>query len=77
MEDMKIKFTLFNNGQEHYEFDTDSLEEGLELDKFLINKDDYGRMYIVPMVCENKCCWYALPVLEKTNIKLYENVKIY
>lgn len=62
---MKIQFTLFNNGQEHYEFDTDSLETDEKLYKFLINKDDTGTIYIVPTIVKNGVMYYPKPVLEK------------
>jgi len=61
---MKIKFTSFNNGQEHFEFDTPLLQEGEYLDKFLLNKDDDGKIYIVPMVSKG-CSQYPLEVLDK------------
>lgn len=62
---MKIKFTLFNGGQEDYEFDTQSLKKSEKLNKFLINKDENGKIYIVPMVTFNKYTHYPLSVLEK------------
>jgi len=62
---MKIQFTLFNNGQEHYEFNTSTLNKGEKLEKFLISKDETGKIYVVPMICCNKNIHYALPVLER------------
>lgn len=50
---MKIKFTLFNGGQEQVEFDANSLAEGWEIDRFLVSKDDDGKIYIVPMLHKN------------------------
>ena len=46
---MLIKFTIFNNGQESYEFDTDTIKGGMVLDKFLVSSDKDG-IYIVPML---------------------------
>ena len=61
---MKIKFIVFNDGQEQYEFDTDSLAQGEELDKFLITKDDRG-IYIFPMIIKDKCMKYGGEILKK------------
>jgi hypothetical protein len=65
---MKIKFTVFNDGQEHYEFDTDSLAQGEELDKFIINRDDRG-IYIFPMIIKDKCMKYGGEILENTETR--------
>ncbi len=61
---MKIKFTVFNGGQEHMEFDLSSLKNNQKLDKFLVNADDKG-IYIVPMIVEDDIIRFPLPVLEK------------
>ncbi len=61
---MKIKFTVFNGGQEHMEFDLSSLKNNQKLDKFLVNADDKG-IYIVPMIVEDDIIRFQLPVLEK------------
>lgn len=62
---MKIKFTAFNGGQEHFEFDVDSLEEGEKLEKFLLSKDEHGKIYVVPMIHYKGNSVYPGPVLEK------------
>lgn len=63
---MKINFTVFNNGQEHYIFDTDTLlkDKGEELYKFLINRDEDG-IYIVPMINRGNVMLYASEVLQR------------
>lgn len=61
---MKIKFTIFNNGQERYEFDLDQLEEGEQLSHFLINKDKDG-IYILPMISYKETTFYPGDILEK------------
>jgi hypothetical protein len=61
---MKIKMTIFNGGQEHYEFDTDTLKEGESFDKFLVSKDQNERIYVVPMIKYGENCYYPGPVLE-------------
>jgi hypothetical protein len=61
---MKINFTVFNNGQEHFVFDTDTLQPGETLDKFLINTDDNGKIYIVPMIDNNGTCRYPKDMLK-------------
>ena len=55
---MKINFTIFNNGQEHVVFDSEKLESGEKLIKFIVSKDDNGRIDILPMV-QNGCSYYS------------------
>lgn len=62
---MIIKFTTFKGGQEYFEFDTDFLEEGEKLERFLLNTDDDRKIYIVPMIVKNKVMHYPLSVLER------------
>ena len=62
---MKIHFTAFNNGQEHFVFDTHVLGPGEKLEKFMLNTDDDGKIYIVPMIIKDRNMRYAYPVLEK------------
>jgi hypothetical protein len=62
---MKIRFTCFNDGQEHFEFDTESLAYGEQLDKFLVSKDMHGKIYIVPMIRLSETTFYSKDVLEK------------
>ena len=61
---MKIHFTLFNDGQEKYCFDTKILKKGEKLERFLIRKDERG-IYVLPMVGKGGLCRYAGAVLEK------------
>ena len=60
---MKIKFTIFNDGQQHFEFDTNSLDDGEKLDKFIVNSDERG-IYIMPMIVKDKTMKYAGQILE-------------
>ncbi len=70
---MKIKFTLFNGGQEYYEFDTDSLKPGEEIDRFLINTDENGKMYILPMICFKKYTRYPTDILDRVHSEFIKN----
>ena len=72
---MRIKFTVFNNGQEYYEFDKKKLKKGEKLEKFLINKDEFGKIYIVPMICYKENMWYPTDVLEPVKSKERSKIK--
>jgi hypothetical protein len=62
---MKINFTAFNTGQEDFVFDTKILKDGEKLEKFLLNKNENGKIYIVPMIVKDKYYRYPYDVLEK------------
>jgi hypothetical protein len=68
---MKIRFKTFSKdfGRRCFEFDTDSIKNGGVLDKFLLNVDDDGEIYIVPMIREGSlekvCMYYPLNRLTK------------
>jgi hypothetical protein len=61
----KIQFTVFNGGQEFFEFDPNHLGEGEELDKFIVSKDDDGKIFIVPMIKNKQGFRRPLEILEK------------
>src|SRR4051812_3276113 len=62
---MKINFTLFNNGQESYCFDTATLPDGDELERFLVAKDQHtDRIFVVPVI-QNESMRYAGSALEQ------------
>jgi hypothetical protein len=68
---MKIKFTAFNRGQEHFVFDTDSLKPGEELDNFIIARYENGNIFVVPMIVKDKNTRYPYPVLERVYDQLH------
>jgi len=62
---MKIHFTTFKGGQEQFIFDSKILKKGEKLERFLLNTDDEGKIYIIPMIVQNKYCHYGGQILEK------------
>jgi len=46
-------------------FDTNTLTNGEELEKFLINIDEKGKIYVVPMISYVGVLQYPHPPLEK------------
>jgi hypothetical protein len=62
---MEIKFTVFNQCQEQYTFNTDILKEGENLSHFLISNDDRtDKIVIIPMVRRGECMYYPLDIME-------------
>ena len=63
---MKINFTIFNDCQEHYEWDSDILGKDEELMKFIISKDPKsGIIDIMPVILYKKIQSYGGPFLTK------------
>lgn len=61
---MKIEFTIFNDPPRHITFDSEQLPPGHELNRFLVNKDDHGRIYIVAVVKDSEGMIFPLQVLK-------------
>ena len=62
---MKIRFTALNNqrGQEHFEFDTNTLQTNETLEKFILSTENDGTIFITPMITDGGS-QYPFPCLE-------------